>query len=157
MSKLIFRGAWIRDFSTKWDEKLGVSVTVNFASDFTDVVREELEWGELPDGYKSGKLEGSCAASHFILTPNQKEFKEHELQMAASTIGSFEVKSVETDSSNRTELWFKVRSGVEGAAAQLEDYLRHIGHGIGQLKVDYERQSELPLEEAEPAKEKVKA
>ena len=145
MSKLIFRGASIRFVDLRYDEKSKTTYTkLNFIADFSEPVREAMEWGEPPAGLSSGDLDGEMNATHFILTPNGKELKAHEMQLDTKTIGAFRfVRSEEGD-----KLKFQIISSVDGAAALVEQYLRTIGVGDAQLRVNYEYQEEMPLEDA---------
>lgn len=149
MPKLIFRGAYVRYVDLRYDDKSKVKyVKINFTAAFSEPVREAMEWGEPPAGFSSAKLDGDLSASHFILTPDGKELKIHELQIDAKSIGNFEVVRVQIgEDSYENELRFQVVTSAAGAASLLESYLEAIGKGTGQLRVNYDRQEELPLDD----------
>ena len=150
MPKLIFRGASIRFVDLRYDEKSKTTYTkLNFTAAFSDPVREAMEWGEPPAGLSSGDLDGEMNATHFILTPNGSELKKHEMQLDAKTIGAF--RFVRSDAGDT--LRFQIITSVDGAAALAEQYLRTIGVGEAQLRVNYEQQSELEIAPAEEVQE----
>lgn len=147
MPKMIFRGAVIRFIDLRYEEKAKTKyVKINFTAAFSEPVREVMEWGEPPAGFASAKLDGDLTANHFILTPDGKELRAHEIQMDASAISNFEVHRVKTgEDSHENELRFQVVTAVPGAAAQLEAYLETIGKAGAQLRVNYEQQEPLDL------------
>jgi hypothetical protein len=152
MPKLIFRAALIRFVDLRYDEKSKVKyVKINFAAAFSEPVREAMEWGEPPAGFASAKLDGDLTASHFILTPDGKELRVHELQMDSSGISSFEIHRVKVgEDSHENELRFQIVTAQVGAAAMLESYLETIGKGTAQLRVNYEQQTPLELNAEAP-------
>lgn len=151
MPKLIFRAALIRFVDLRYDDKSKVKyVKINFTSAFSEPVREAMEWGEPPAGFASAKLDGDMTANHFVLTPDGKELRQHELQMDAASISAFEVHRVKVgDDSCENELRFQLVTSVPGAAARLEAYLEVIGKGTAQLRVNYEQQEPLQMDGTE--------
>jgi hypothetical protein len=148
--KLIFRGASIRFVDLRYDDKSKSTYTkLNFTAQFSEPVREAMEWGEPPEGLATGNLDGEMNATHFILTPNGSELKQHEMQLDAKTIGAFQF--VRSDDGNK--LRFQIVTSVDGAAALAEQYLRVIGAGEAQLRVNYEQQEELDIAPAEEVQE----
>ncbi len=149
MPKLTFRGAFIRFVDLRYDEKSKTTFTkLNITAAFSEPVREAMEWGEPPAGLASGKLDGEMVASHFILTPDGKELKQHEMQMDARQIGDFNFARVKVgEDSHENELRFQIVTTVDGAAGQAEQYLRAIGKSGAQLRVNYEQQEALPLDD----------
>ena len=149
MPKLIFRAALIRFVDLRYDDKSKTKyVKINFTAAFSEPVREAMEWGEPPAGFASAKLDGDYVANHFVLAPDGKELRPHEIQMDASGISAFEVHRVKVgEDSHENELRFQIVTSLAGAAAQIEAYLEAIGKGTAQLRVNYEQQSEMPLEE----------
>ena len=152
MPKLLFRGAHIRFVDVRYDQNSKTTYTkINFTASFSEPVREAMEWGEPPAGFASAKLDGDFNATHLILTPNGKELKQHELQINAKEIGNFELVRVANDGGDSTsnELRFQVVTADPEAAAKLSEYIAVIGRGEGQLRVNYEAQSELEMEAEE--------
>ena len=148
MPKLIFRGAFIRFVDLRYDDKSKVAYTkLNFTAAFSDPIREAMEWGEPPAGFNSAKLDGTLTATNLILTPNGKELKQHEIQIDCKEISGFEFVSVKEGDSTRQELRFQIVTAVDGAEAIIGAYIRAIGKGEGQLRIGYEQQAEMPLEE----------
>ena len=147
MPKLIFRAAYIRYVDLRYDDKSKVKyVKINFTAAFSEPVREAMEWGEPPAGFASAKLDGDLNASHFVLTPDGKELKQHELQLDATAIGGFEVHRIQVgEDSHENELRFQIVTTVPGGCAQIEAYIEAIGKSTGQLRVNYEQQAEMDL------------
>ncbi len=149
MPKLIFRAALVRFTDLRYEEKARAKyVKINFTAAFSEPVRNAMEWGEPPAGFASAKLDGDINASHFILTPDGKELRQHELQMDCSSISNFEVHRVKVgEDSHENELRFQLTTSAPAAAARVEAYIEAIGKGTAQLRVDYEQQSEMDLGE----------
>lgn len=153
MPKLIFRGAFVRFVDLRYDDKSKTCYTkINFTADFSEPIREAMEWGEPPAGFASADLDGDLVASHLILTPNGKELKDQELQIDARAIGSFKLVRVSDGQEGAThnELRFQVATTIPDAAARLSQYLSVIGKGEAQLRVNYEQQAELTGDDGEP-------
>jgi len=149
VNKILFRGARLKYFVGR-DTEAGFVARIHVTADFTDPVREAMSWGEPADGFSSGKLDGELNATHFILTPNQRELKQHELQLDVVKVDDFQFFRVKSEGGGDTEeVRFVIHSAVEGAAGLVEQYIRRIGTSEksgGQLRVNYEVQGELPLE-----------
>jgi hypothetical protein len=149
MPKLILRGAFIRFVDLRFDDKSKQKyVKLNFTAAFSDPVREALEWGEPPAGFDSAKLDGDLTASHFILTPDGKELRQHELQLDSTAISNFEFARVKVgEDSFENQLRFQIVTSAVGATGQVEAYIEAIGKSTAQLRVNYEQQAEMPLED----------
>lgn len=149
MPKLLFTAAYIRFVDLRYDEKSKTAYTkINFTAAFTEPVREAMEWGEPPAGFASATLDGEFTASHLILTPKGKELKDHELQINAKEIHSFELVRVKNKDGESTsnELRFQIVTPDPEAPAKLAEYISKIGKGEAHLRVNYEAQSELEME-----------
>lgn len=144
MSKILFRGATVRYCDIRADEA-GPFVRVHLSADFSRPVREEMEWGEIPDSITSCKLEGKLDARALVLTPNQQQLRQHEIQITADDVSDFQVARTEGEDggAKQTHLRFVLRSRQDGAAAQIENWLRVIGDGAATLKVEYAVQQKL--------------
>ena len=149
MPKLIFRGAYIRFVDLRFDDRSKQKyVKLNFTAAFSDPVREALEWGEPPAGFDSAKLDGDLTASHFILTPDGKELRQHELRLDSTAISNFEFARVKVgEDSFENQLRFQIVTSAVGATGQVEAYIEAIGKSTAQLRVNYEQQAEMPLED----------
>lgn len=147
MPKLIVRGAFVRFIDVRLDKGSKVVYTkINMTADFSAPVRDLMEWGEPPIGYGSANLDGELHATHFILTPNSRQLKENEIQMSAMTLGGFQFHRVKSgEGGTSQELRFQIVSTQPEAPALIANYLRIIGESAAQLRVNYEQQSELPL------------
>lgn len=152
MPKLIFRGAYIRFVDLRYDEKSKTTYSkLNLTAEFSEPVREAMGWGAPPEGFDSADLAGDVNATNFILTPNGKELKQHELQLAAKELSAFKLVKVNDDQEGAShyELRFQLTTVAEDAEQWIGQYLRHIGKGEGQLRVNYEEQAEMEMEPAE--------
>lgn len=149
MPKLILRGAFIRFVDLRYDDKSKQKyVKLNFTAAFSEPVREALEWGEPPVGFDSAKLDGDLTASHFVLTPDGKELRQHELQLDSTGISNFEFARVKVgEDSFEQQLRFQIVTSAVGAAGRVEAYIEAIGKSTAQLRVNYAQQSEMPLED----------
>jgi hypothetical protein len=150
MPKLLFRGTSIRFIDLRYDDKSkSTYCKINLTAAFSEPVREAMQWGEPPAGFASAKLDGDFPATHLILTPNGKELKQHEIQITAKEIGNFELHRVKNEGGDSTsnELRFQVVTADPEAAAKLREYIANIGKGEAQLRVNYEEQEEMELEE----------
>lgn len=149
MGKLIFRGAYIRYMDVRQDEDAGAFVRLHLTADYSQPVQEAMDWEPVPESITSAKLAGRLAATHLILTPNGPELRQHELQLSCTDVCDFQLFRVQNDDgeTTRTELRFQAKSAQDGAAALVENYIRRIGKGIGQLRVSYTKQEELDLGE----------
>jgi hypothetical protein len=149
MPKLILRGAFIRFVDLRYDDKSKQKyVKLNFTAAFSEPVREALEWGKPPVGFDSAKLDGDLTAIHFVLTPDGKELRQHELQLDSTGISNFEFARVNVGEDNfEQQLRFQIVTSAVGAAGRVEAYIEAIGKGTAQLRVNYEQQSEMPLED----------
>jgi hypothetical protein len=155
MNKLILRGATIRFVDIR-KGATGILVKLNMTADFTDVVRNEMGWGEAAEGFNSGDLEGELAASHAILTPNDRTLRQsNELQFDVLKADRFQYFRT-VDHSNSTtseELRFCLHSAMEGVGALAENYLRAVGDKVAQLRISYTPepvQQTLPTGEEQP-------
>ena len=157
MPKLIFRAALIRFVDLRYDDKAKTKyVKINFTAAFSEPVRQAMEWGEPPAGFASAKLDGDLTATHFILTPDGKELRQHELQMDCTGLGEFQVFRVQVgEDSYENELRFQVVTTAQGSAALLEAYLETIGKGTAQLRVNFEQQQPLEMDGADDKQERL--
>jgi hypothetical protein len=157
----MLRGAFIRSVHLSNPDDNKKTVSAQCTADFSTPVIEKMKWGQVADGtgeftpinidgvVSSCKLKGALLATSLILTPSQKEMKKHELDLDISWLGDFQAvvtKDREGEPTN-TELRFTFESNSDKAAAQLENYINHLGREKCQMKVAYAKQ--LILGEAE--------
>ncbi len=155
MPKAILRGAFVRFIDVRYDESSKMVYTkINGTADFSDPVRELMEWGEPPAGYGSANLDGDLHLTHFILTPNSKAQHENQIQIDARSLGQFQFHRVKSgEDSTSQELRFQIVTTAPDAPALIANYLSIVGKSPGQLRVNYEQQADLPLAEAEEPEE----
>jgi len=157
MSQLTFRGAFLRFADLRHKKEAGVFARLHFTADLTKPVMEAMEWAEIPDCMNSAKLCGLLTARNLVLTPNQKELRKSEIQLDCNEVGDFQlfrVQDKDDKDSTRTELRFVARVVARGAIAVCEEYLRTVGTSQGALKIAYEDQGELAIEEKPAGKTK---
>lgn len=149
---------------------------IELTTDFSDTIAEEMGWNpmsfltDLPTvaqialsdylkehgtlgwieaaGITSSKLKGSITATGIELIPNGMEMKKYSLSLEANEVRNFSLVRL-TDKEGSTtslELRFQVAISQKGAAARLENYLDHVGQGIAQLKIGYQKQDDLDLQ-----------
>lgn len=147
MPKMIMRGAYIRYMDVRKEKESGVFCRLHCTASFSEPVREAMEWGPLPEGMQSAKLDGRLSATHLIMTPNGHELKRNEIQLDVNEVADFQAVRVQSDDgeSTRIELRFIVRTGQEAAEASIGQYMRAIGRGEAQFRVAYDQQDELDL------------
>jgi hypothetical protein len=142
--KIIFRGAFIRYADIRRAKEGGeVFTRIHMSCDFSDVVREQMEWDDPGDSVKMAKLTGELCAREFLLTPGDKALKQHELEIAINDASDFQVvmlKDEDGEPSGR-QLRFIVRSPGDGVEALVGQYIRRVGIHEGQLKISYEPQA----------------
>jgi hypothetical protein len=155
--QIIFRGAFVRYADIRQGKEGGeVFTRIHMSSEFSDVVRENMEWQDPGDSVTSAKLTGELLAQNFILTPNDKKLENQELQIAISDVSDFNVVALKDDEGEVSgrQLRFIVRSPGDGVEALVGQYIRRVGRHEGQLKISYEpqaKQEPLPLTTQPPA------
>ena len=152
MSNIVFRGAFIRSSDLRHKEELGVFARIHFGSDISDPIIEAMDWEPVPDCMESAKLTGTLTARNLVLTPNQKELRQHEIEMECTEVSDFQLFRIQGDDgeSTRTELRFTARVMEPGAIGRIENYVRLVGmspKSAGALKVTFEHQEKLDLED----------
>ncbi len=141
---IIFRGAFIRHLDLRQGKEGGdVFTRIHVSAEFSDVVREKMEWEDPGDSITSAKLTGELLAQNFILTPGDKALKQWELQIAITDASDFQVVVLKDDDGEPSgrQLRFIVRSPGDGVEAQVGQYIRRVGRHEGQLKISYEPQA----------------
>lgn len=152
---ITFRGAILKHFDVRQGKEGGdVFCRINFSADWSEQVRDKMEWEPVPDSITECKLTGSLLATHLILTPGDKALSQHQLQFDVTSVEDFQVVSLKDDEGDvrGRELRFVVRTPSE-AEGFLGQYIRRVGRHAGALKVVYVKQEKLDLGEGKPEKE----
>jgi hypothetical protein len=161
-----FRSASVRYYDTRKDDG-GAYCRIYMTARADSEVRKKMGWGcvgegkELTDpwpsdGERSGKLLGTLSANNFILTPKDTELRKHEIDVGCNKVSDFAF-TVENDSNGNRKgvmISFVVRSSHPDASIKIDRYFRSIQDGLGDLKIDYIKQENLPLEEVAEETEK---
>lgn len=146
MHSTIFRGTKIRFADLRRAKEAGLFTRIHLTSDWTDLIRDAMGWEDLPDSISSAKLDGGLIGKTMVLTPNG--LKQHEIQLDVHDVGNFEYATVaDGEDSQHSELRFVMRTAAVGAAALIENYMRVVGEAVGELRISFERQDELDLQE----------
>lgn len=149
-----FRGTQVRYYDTRKDD--GGAYTRIYCTALSDKeIRKKMNWDhtgaeEWPgEGVKQGKLSGIISATNLILTPNDKELQNHEIDIGCNKVSDFSFAVEHDGEGNRKSLLisFVVRSQHPDASAKIDRYFRNIQDALGELKIDYIKQEKLPLEE----------
>lgn len=153
---ITFRGTILKHFDLRQGKEGGDTfVRIHFSADYSEQVREKMDWERIPDSIMDAKLSGELLATHLVLTPGDKQLRNHELNFDISNCEDFQVVPLKNDEGEvrGRELRFVVRtpSEIEGFLGQ---HIRRVGRHAGALKISYSKQDDLPLEDAKPAEEK---
>lgn len=158
MSQITFRGAVLKGVEICRPKKGGVYTRAHFASEITEPVIEAMSWGEVPDCVEGAKLSGAITSPQkLILTPNDKELRDYEIELECSEVTDFAIQRIEKKKTGavHVELRFVARSNQHGAESNLAEWMRKIGGAEAALKVTYESgspQTSIPMDE-QPAAE----
>ena len=155
---MTFRGCRIRYIDIRRDEG-GMFTRLHVSTDYSDTVARKMEWpDEIPRVVKQGKLAGLLSLSNFILTPNDKALRLHEINLKAHEASDFQLHrsggNEEEGEAPKTELRFIMRTPDIEAPARLGLYFNAIGEGNASLKLDYAQQEKLDLDDASNEVEK---
>lgn len=155
---ITFRGAILKHFDVRQGKEGGdVFCRIHMSSDYSEQVREKMEWGEIPDSVTECKLSGSLLATNFILTPGDKQLRQFELNFDISSVEDFSVVALRNDDGDISgrELRFVDRTPKDGVEGFVGNYIRRVGRHAGALKIRYTVQEELDLGAADskPAEE----
>jgi hypothetical protein len=153
MPSVTFRGAEIRYLDLRQDEA-GVFSRIHMTADLSEPLMEAMGWAKVPDSISTGKLSGAMAATHMILTPNDKEFAKHEMQFNVSEIKDFTFTCEKNDEGRVTgrSVRFVVVSADNGLPVLVENWLRQVGGVSAAAKVGYAVQENIPLQQEESNK-----
>lgn len=144
---ITFRGAVLKHFDMRQaKEGAAAFVRIHMSADYSEQVREKMEWERVPDSIMEAKLSGGLSAIHLVLTPGDKQLRNHELQFEISSVEDFQVVPLKDDEGEirGRELRFVVRTPAE-VEGFLGQYIRRVGRHQGACKVSYTKQEELPL------------
>lgn len=152
MSEVIFfRGAFIRYLDVRQGKEGGeVFSRIHLSSEFTDTVRDKMDWDDPGECVSSAKLTGFLLAQSFELVPADKNLKRQALDIFISDVSDFQVVALKYDEGEVSgrQLRFIARSPGDGVAALIEQYIRRVGKHEGELRISYDpqaKQTELPL------------
>jgi hypothetical protein len=143
---ITFRGATVRHFDVRQSPKgEGMWVNIHMSADFTDTLREAMDWEDLPESYKDADLSGDLAGVEMYLKPNGKELDQYALKLYIKTVDRFKVVSLKQseDDPDERELRFTITTNAKKAHVYLGSWVQYIGTGKGVLKVSYSAQGEL--------------
>ena len=152
---ILFRGAVLKHIDVRQGKEGGdVFCRIHMSADYSDQVRDKMDWEEIPESITDCKLKGALLATNFILTPADKQLDRYELNFDISSVEDFQVASLKDDDGDvcGRELRFVVRTPKDGVEAFCGQYIRRVGRHAGALKIGYTVQDKLDLHaEAEDA------
>lgn len=148
MASILFRGARVR-YADLRSEEAGIYARLHLQTDLSGPVQEAMDWGEIPEGINSAKLTGKISGHHLVLTPNDKQLRNNEVQLDCGDIGDFALVPSKNDDGevDGYRLNFVARTNAVGAIAKVEAYMRVCGGADAALKISYQKQGELELAE----------
>jgi len=145
MPSLLFRGVKVNRFDDRATEA-GLFCRVYLRADYSEPVREEMEWDPLPGCASMMKIDAEIAAvEKFVLEPVEPELGQFRIDGSAIDVADFRVHRVKIENSEATttEIRFILRTKDEAAEAAFALWMRHIRAGVGTLKINFPVQQEL--------------
>ena len=145
MSSILFRGAVIRYADLRPETEGDIFCRLHLQTDLSQPVSDSMKWKEIPDCCSTAKLTGKLTGRNLVLTPTDKELRNHEIQMECTDVSDFAAVPEKDDEGNVTghRLNFIARSVEVGAIAKVEQYRRVVGSAMAALAITYEEQSKL--------------
>lgn len=141
---ITFRGAVLRDMDLRQAAK-GAStfVRMHLVSDFTDVIREALEWEDLPDTYKDGSPKAATLNGvKLSVKPNGRELNQYAFTMPIRQVKDFRVNTVKEGDDEIRQLSFTVETSVKRAYATIGKFIEAVGSAKCQVKIEYATEEE---------------
>lgn len=145
---VLFRGAVLKYIDVRQGKEGGdVFCRIHMSADYSEQVRDKMDWDEIPESITDCKLTGSLLATNFILTPGDKQLHRWELNFDISSVEDFQVVALKDDDGEvcGRELRFVVRTPKDGVEAFCGQYIRRVGRHAGALKIGYTVQEKLDL------------
>lgn len=154
MPTLVFRGATIREAHIGIDKTGGAVFTlIKFSADMSEPIMDAMEWEKPSECFQNPvKLDGELMGHNLVLTPTDKELRQHEIDIECGEIGSFQFFRIAAteDRSASSEIRFTAKSVEPGVSAKIENYLRLMGQKPAAMKVAYNKQESLDLGKGTP-------
>jgi hypothetical protein len=140
---MIFRSAQMRTLDTRIAESGGLA-RIAMAAAYDHDVRDEMGWPELPAGAGEMELEDVLVLDSFSLVPNG-ELKNFTVDGYAREARDFRAVKINVpkSESQETVLRFVVVTADAGSAQRLHVAFWAIGRAPCQLKVSYQKQTEV--------------
>lgn len=141
---ITFRGAVLRDMDLRQAGK-GAStfVRMHFSSDFTDKIREALDWEDLPDSYKNGTPKDSnLNGVKLHLKPNGRELDQYAFTMPIRQVRDFAVVTIKEGDDEVRQLNFTVETSVKRAYSTIGKFIEAVGMAKCQAKIEYATEEE---------------
>ena len=149
---ITFTGAIIRYVDLRFEPKASATyVKIYMTANWTTKLRKALNAEDLPETFGAGTPEVTLNANNMELRCVEEGLKRQVVRFRIASISDFEIVRAEKERAKVVEVRFMVKTLADDAEAILGLYLRKCGHAKGEMDVDYEKQSELPLETAAAA------
>lgn len=127
---------------------------IKYRTDLSEKICEGMGWRRPDDKETKVTLEGELFAKVLLMTPKEREFAKHALELQVTKASAFVATRKELEKSrgkgHRHELTFQVEFSGEGIAGKLEQYLLTCGGQKGAVKISYDpqpKQMEIPTED----------
>ena len=144
MQQLHLRGAFLRHCVVQSNKEGGVFVRINASADYTEAIRAEMDWIELPTRSKNMDLEGEFAGGRLTLTGDQQTLGggAPELRIDFDQLTNFRAVRVKDkdQESTRDELRFHVISMDPNAAALCQSYKAQAKKSLGSMEFKFTAQ-----------------
>lgn len=138
--QIIFEGVIVRGASVSNGDSR--KAKVEFTASWTEGIREEMEWEELPDCCGATDLIGSLSISEAALTPEAPisksgDMKQHREEFPADELGGFNVVPLKDKSGEVTghELRFHLETRQLNVPGIIGRYIHKLGRAPGTLLV----------------------
>lgn len=141
---ITFRGAVLRDMDLRQAAK-GAStfLRMHLVSDFTDVIREALEWEDLPDSYKDASPKDAVLNGVKLhVKPNGRELNQYAFSMPIRQVKDFRVNTIKEGEEEIRQLSFTVETNVKKAYSTVGKFIEAVGLAKCQVKIEYATEEE---------------
>lgn len=143
-NEIVFTGVKFVDFHFVGKPKRGPggpSLRVYFEADWSEDIRDAMEWTEIDQETVKGTpaLRGALVGSKCTLAPEANELSEHAIKLHAQRIGNFEVFFPEQTGKQPKPpvLRFRIESADAGLETTMGKWGRELGSAAAKLSVAY--------------------
>lgn len=158
MTKTVtFTGAVLKSFS-----RADASGSAKFSCNYTQTVKEAMEWGDAAEYYKSGKLDGDLTGRKMTIRPSDGPLEKFTIEVDITSVYGFELTRYEIEGKrgkgHRWELHFTVDFNDPTGCRYLEEFKVNCGKGKASITISHEpqaKQDSLPGTELDSKQSKL--